>query len=149
MKNTKNNDAVSPVVGVMLMLVVTIIIATVVASFASGLGSDTSNTPTAVFTENVQSNGGFLSLVTLTHKGGDTLSVAEVKLLLNVYGETKTYSVSNENLDAPFGNAINPGDDIVATVTMSDYIQSGSPVKYTLVDLTSGNAIASGTFVVP
>ena len=35
----KNEDAVSPVVGVMLMLVVTIIIAAVVAVFASGMAT--------------------------------------------------------------------------------------------------------------
>ena len=38
MIRTKSEDAVSPVIGVMLMLVVTIIIAAVVAVFASGVG---------------------------------------------------------------------------------------------------------------
>jgi len=41
MKKDKKEDAVSPVVGVMLMLVVTIIIAAVVAAFASGVATDT------------------------------------------------------------------------------------------------------------
>ena len=36
-KTEQKDDAVSPVVGVMLMLVVTIIIAAVVAAFAGGL----------------------------------------------------------------------------------------------------------------
>lgn len=36
-REKRTNDAVSPVVGVMLMLVVTIIIAALVSSFASGL----------------------------------------------------------------------------------------------------------------
>lgn len=43
-------DAVSPVIGVMLMLVVTIIIAALVSSFAGGLGSSTETTPTVTFT---------------------------------------------------------------------------------------------------
>ncbi|HON81231.1 MAG TPA: type IV pilin N-terminal domain-containing protein [Methanoregulaceae archaeon] len=43
----RNTDAVSPVVGVMLMLVVTIIIAAVVSAFAGGLASDTSKAPQA------------------------------------------------------------------------------------------------------
>jgi FlaG/FlaF family flagellin (archaellin) len=42
-----NNEAVSPVVGVMLMLVVTIIIAAVVSAFAGGLASDESQAPVA------------------------------------------------------------------------------------------------------
>lgn len=41
----KQNDAVSPVVGVMLMLVVTIIIAALVSSFAGGLVSDQRTAP--------------------------------------------------------------------------------------------------------
>lgn len=42
-----NEAAVSPVVGVMLMLVVTIIIAAVVSAFAGGLSSDQSKAPQA------------------------------------------------------------------------------------------------------
>lgn len=41
----KNEDAVSPVVGVMLMLVVTIIIAAVVSAFSGGLGSAQKTAP--------------------------------------------------------------------------------------------------------
>lgn len=45
----KKDPAVSPVVGVMLMLVVTIIIAAVVSSFASGLGDTTEPAPVASY----------------------------------------------------------------------------------------------------
>ncbi|MBQ4134541.1 MAG: type IV pilin N-terminal domain-containing protein [Methanocorpusculum sp.] len=45
MIRTKSEDAVSPVIGVMLMLVVTIIIAAVVAVFASGVGMDSEPAP--------------------------------------------------------------------------------------------------------
>ncbi|MCZ9313061.1 MAG: type IV pilin N-terminal domain-containing protein [Methanocorpusculum sp.] len=41
----KKDDAVSPVVGVMLMLVVTIIIAALVASFAGNIGASTDQKP--------------------------------------------------------------------------------------------------------
>lgn len=44
----KSEDAVSPVIGVMLLLVVTIVIAAVVAVFASGVGTDAEPAPTAV-----------------------------------------------------------------------------------------------------
>ncbi len=45
----RREDAVSPVVGVMLMLVVTIIIAAVVSGFAGGLASGTDKAPQAAF----------------------------------------------------------------------------------------------------
>jgi len=48
MIRTKSEDAVSPVIGVMLMLVVTIIIAAVVAAFASGVGADAEPAPVTV-----------------------------------------------------------------------------------------------------
>ena len=48
MIQTKSEDAVSPVIGVMLMLVVTIIIAAVVAAFASGVGADAEPAPVTV-----------------------------------------------------------------------------------------------------
>jgi hypothetical protein len=43
----KKDDAVSPVVGVMLMLVVTIVIAAMVSAFAGGLGSNQEKVPQA------------------------------------------------------------------------------------------------------
>ncbi|AGB01959.1 type IV pilin N-terminal domain-containing protein [Methanoregula formicica] len=48
-----SNDAVSPVVGVMLMLVVTIIIAAVVSAFAGGFGGAQQITPHATVTATV------------------------------------------------------------------------------------------------
>jgi len=49
-------QAVSPVVGVMLMLVVTIIIAAVVSAFAGGLSGDTKKAPQAVIDANIKYN---------------------------------------------------------------------------------------------
>ncbi|MDO9523035.1 MAG: type IV pilin N-terminal domain-containing protein [Methanocorpusculum sp.] len=51
----KRTDGVSPVVGVMLMLVVTIIIAAVVATFAGGLMGSAEVTPTAVINTQIKS----------------------------------------------------------------------------------------------
>ena len=56
MKRTEKDDAVSPVVGVMLMLVVTIIIAAVVAAFAGGIVGDTEKAPTAVLDVEITHN---------------------------------------------------------------------------------------------
>lgn len=45
MKDERGTDAVSPVIGVMLMLVVTIIIAALVSAFAAGVGTDRTTVP--------------------------------------------------------------------------------------------------------
>ena len=47
MTRKKSEDAVSPVIGIMLMLVVTVIIVAVVASFANGMVEDTETAPMA------------------------------------------------------------------------------------------------------
>jgi archaeal type IV pilus assembly protein PilA len=51
------DSAVSPVVGVMLMLVVTIIIAAVVSAFAGGMGKTTDKAPTASLEVKIANDG--------------------------------------------------------------------------------------------
>lgn len=53
----RRDDAVSPVVGVMLMLVVTIIIAAVVSGFAGNLATSAGKAPTLVATANLEITG--------------------------------------------------------------------------------------------
>lgn len=66
----KNEEAVSPVVGVMLMLVVTIIIAAVVSAFAGGMADSSSAAPSAMFSGTYSQADGLV----LQHTGGDTLN---------------------------------------------------------------------------
>jgi archaeal type IV pilus assembly protein PilA len=53
-----NNHAVSPVVGVMLMLVVTIIIAAIVSAFAGGLSANTQKAPNVQITAHYSQSQG-------------------------------------------------------------------------------------------
>ena len=62
----KSEEAVSPVIGVMLLLVVTIIIAAVVAVFASGVGTDAEPAPTTVLNVVDVSNGYDTKVITYT-----------------------------------------------------------------------------------
>ena len=48
-RQKRNEDAASPVIGVMLMLVVTVVIAAVITAFATGMaGESTATTPMAL-----------------------------------------------------------------------------------------------------
>lgn len=101
-----SEDAVSPVVGVMLMLVVTIIIAAVVAAFSGGLGSDSSSAPIATlkvtpvieaiedtdktnweedYPAGFSADNGLL----FEHNGGDSFDLSDIKVQLQ-YLDTKT-----------------------------------------------------------
>jgi flagellin-like protein len=82
----RTDSAVSPVVGVLLMLVVTIIIAAVVSGFAGGLVSTTQKAPAAnIGMElNTQANngmGGFTKTFTFTHKSGDVLNTKDLSII--------------------------------------------------------------------
>lgn len=71
-KRTYNDRAVSPVVGVMLMLVVVIIIAAVVSGFAGGMVSGQKKVPQATIQATYSQSGGMM----ITHAGGDTLATS-------------------------------------------------------------------------
>jgi FlaG/FlaF family flagellin (archaellin) len=73
MKHYKEN-AVSPVVGVMLMLVVTIIIAAVVSGFAGGLVKGQTKAPQAT----IQGTFSVTSGLTITNAGGDAIPTSSI-----------------------------------------------------------------------
>lgn len=74
----KKDEAVSPVVGVMLMLVVTIIIAAVVSGFAGGLAGGTSKSAqVSIKADYSQSTG-----MTINHMGGDVINTLNTKIFV-------------------------------------------------------------------
>jgi len=71
-----NDDAVSPVIGVILMVAITVILAAVIASFVLGLGDQAQQaTPQASFSWEYN---GDAPEVTITHDGGDTIEGEEL-----------------------------------------------------------------------
>jgi len=80
-----DDDAVSPVIGVILMVAITVILAAVIASFVLGLGDSASQqTPTVSFgfdyttgsgsgAYDLSETGGTDGTLTVTHDGGDSI----------------------------------------------------------------------------
>jgi len=87
-KVTLKDDAVSPVIGVMLMLVVTVVIAAVVVGFSTGLAGDTSKTPMALFDVEYSEMDPFVHTMLFNlgfiHKGGDEIPVSHLQIVLEV-----------------------------------------------------------------
>ena len=76
----------SPVVGVMLMLVVTIIIAAVVSAFAGGMGSGTQKAPQASIDVRIKTSmddtmGGTNTVMTFTELSGDPLPTKDLAIV--------------------------------------------------------------------
>lgn len=89
-KENRKEDAISPVVGVMLMIVVTIVIAAVITAFATGLAGDsTTTTPMALFeVENIRmTDGNLLESFDLVHKGGDEMKLENLVVTLEPVGK--------------------------------------------------------------
>lgn len=91
----KSDEAISPVIGVMLMLAVTIIIAAVVVAVSTGMVTETKKAPNAVFEVTIDRNvvivddvggfGGFIAGpdLTITHISGDAVHSKDMKLFFS------------------------------------------------------------------
>ncbi|HON81219.1 MAG TPA: type IV pilin N-terminal domain-containing protein [Methanoregulaceae archaeon] len=79
-KEYEKDDAVSPVVGVMLMLVVTIIIAAVVSGFAGGLVSSTEKAPQASIAVSTGTVDGNFD-IKFEHQGGDPIRTKDCEFI--------------------------------------------------------------------
>lgn len=166
-------DAVSPVIGVMLMIVVTIIIAAVISGFAGGMSSTESKVPNAAFTVDPDLDGN--GTIMFKHTGGDELMLDEIRVQL----EYNDRSIILSNLDNMTGYSyleylsemggdadgfITGGDRMVLTCDDNDAsnktfifrpetaavsftIPYYAHVDYMILDKESAKAIQTGEFV--
>ena len=79
MKLAKNDEAVSPVIGVILMVAITVILAAVIAAFVFGMGTPT-KAPQASLT--ISSTSNTYDAVNITHRGGDAIDLAKTKAII-------------------------------------------------------------------
>ncbi len=122
-----DDAAVSPVIGVILMVAITVILAAVIGTFVLGLGENVQSTPQAKFNFDYNQTG---SALTITHDGGDAIDSDN----LNITSDTGTdvswtdslntslsesYDVKagnsttiEGNADAGTENLVNSGDTI-------------------------------------
>jgi flagellin-like protein len=73
LKLVDDDDAVSPVIGVILMVAITVILAAVIASFVLGLGDQTNTQPQASLSWDYTDTDSGTGYVKITHDGGDTI----------------------------------------------------------------------------
>jgi FlaG/FlaF family flagellin (archaellin) len=105
----ERESAVSPVVGVMLMLVVTIIIAATVSAFAGGLVGTADKAPQAAFDVKVAVTHhlGYYPyddrVLTITHLGGDPIDTARTKLVTSWTNRTTKEIYYSETTALPLG----------------------------------------------
>ena len=114
--------AVSPVIGVILMVAITVILAAVIGAFVLGLGGETQETPQASlsFTLNDTDN------VDVEHRGGDRLDTTLIAVILDGTEDDGASfdedTLSNGETDIISGFDTNPesGDRLVLIHEPSD-----------------------------
>ncbi|OPY37693.1 MAG: hypothetical protein A4E35_01122 [Methanoregula sp. PtaU1.Bin051] len=102
MKYTKNEDAVSPVIGVILMVAITVILAAVIAAFVFGMAGNVQKT--RVVTATVAQQG---DQIAVTYQGGtDAASLSGLNVTITSSGTTTPVKVNNlvPNLVTTVGN---------------------------------------------
>ncbi|MBP3443945.1 MAG: type IV pilin N-terminal domain-containing protein [Methanocorpusculaceae archaeon] len=152
MMTKKSDDAVSPVVGVMLMVVITVVIAGVIAAFGTGMAGSTESAPSVVLDVEIINYDRQMDGITypdlsgpdfrITHVSGITLDTGDFELRFSWTSKgTKyhsTYSASSFSGDEHpmfvetaegninFGDAeLNPGYMIHTRVKFLGNVQSG------------------------
>ena len=106
----EDNRAVSPVIGVILMVAITVILAAVIGTFVLGLGDSLNQAPQAQMDASTDSSDN----VEISHNGGDSIEIADLRITLegssnNPYESTGTVSFS---LEGTADGEFNVGDTI-------------------------------------
>ncbi len=92
-----NDDdrAVSPVIGVILMVAITVILAAVIGGFVLGLGGDLQSAPQAQISIDAAANSGTIDI---SHDGGDAIAADDL-LITDDQGYSATFSDAGYSSD--------------------------------------------------
>jgi len=137
-----DDDAVSPVIGVILMVAITVILAAVIATFVLGLGDQISSTaPQASFSFDYEESGGgaYDGNLTVTHNGGNSITANElfIRGAAATNGDWATIDGYGTNSD------INAGDSVTVEVN------SGDTVRVTFESSGGGDSATLGKWAGP
>ena len=151
------DDAVSPVIGVMLMLSITIIIAAVLMAFAGGMADTKPATPSVdLSAEFVKSGEGIV--LRLSHNGGDTLNPKDIRV--TAYVTTEMSSGEQIIIKDIIGddNAWNAGESItldaektkslLGLTDVTEAAEKSTPVEIGIYHTPSTNVIYHATILI-
>ena len=120
-----DDEAVSPVIGVILMVAITVILAAVIGTFVLGLGDQVQSTaPQASFNFDFSQGTGTDEL-TVTHDGGDAIRDAQL---------TTVSSGNSTSLSAPWDGGSVSGGSATNSVSGSDVTAGDNQVVSTSTD---------------
>ena len=141
----KKDNAVSEVVGVMILLTITVVLAAVVALVATSAVGDTETPLTAEITA-VSVSGG---KVTFELISGEPFAVSDIRVVLGIREDsTRSVSIPGTALTPVVsGNTIFLGDRFTLTLP-GGFVSSGEHLTYRFYD-TTDRPFSSGEIRVP
>jgi flagellin-like protein len=123
-----DDDAVSPVIGVILMVAITVILAAVIASFVLGLGDQNNPAPTADFQFDWENDTSTATTgdLTVTHGNGDSITAENLYIRGDGLGTTSGGSADppgkwSDVTSAGTSDEIGAGDSVTIIGTNNDY----------------------------
>jgi len=119
-----DDDAVSPVIGVILMVAITVILAAVIASFVLGLGDSADEVqPNTSFTFDYTDGNGSAGYVTVTLSDGESLSDSEVFIRGQDIGDSGELSgIGNWSSPVADDSEWSAGEPVDINVTSREYV---------------------------
>ncbi|MEL4305315.1 type IV pilin N-terminal domain-containing protein [Methanococcoides sp. LMO-2] len=150
----RNEDAVSPVIGVILMVAITVILAAVIAAFVFGMGPSEMAPQASVRASAAETDTGF-AIIMLEHQGGDEIVLSSTSTTFLVGGQEVVYtSAVDERFTAGerlyigtngtfmIGNTTTEAD-LVAAADLYNIGNSSDIREVSIVDVTSQQMISS------
>jgi len=107
---TGDGRAVSPVIGVILMVAITVILAAVIGTFVLGLGDSVESAPQASFDFDYDGND-----VTIKHRGGDNIDPDNIEI--NAGSDTID---SDDSAISDLGSTFGAGDTVTVSASPGD-----------------------------
>ncbi len=152
MKYAKNEEAVSPVIGVILMVVITVIIAAILAVFAFGIGGPQKSPQVNLKYEAKYIDTGNQTL-TIFHEGGDALILKDEKMAVTKAsdGSTVLSGLPADPTPLDIAGGWNTGQDTLAAgQSISGPIAAavGDILIVQIVDTPTGQMISKTRVVV-
>lgn len=157
----KNEGAVAPVIGIVLVVAITVILAAVIGGFVLGIGGQVSETaPQASLS--VESIDNATNSIILEHEGADPIDAGETTIRVDIGGSTVNFdgdtvvteatlrTADTANITTSNGTAASVQFDgvlVYTTTATTVQMMTGDDFTVTLIDRSSGQVIAetSGT----
>jgi len=151
-----DDDAVSPVIGVILMVAITVILAAVIATFVLGLGDSLGNqAPQASFSFDFSEEGSGDAtddIAEITHSGGDSLDRSNIQISIGGTDVLTSDGSAYTGVAADGSGSTLPSDPVTAGSTYvvqedgsNDVFSSGDEVRVIWSSGDSSAVIGSGT----